>query len=235
MNILNKTLLAVLLSTTISGCATVINGTSQDFKMRTDPSGAKVTLTNGSTCETPCEVNLKRRHDLRADIKKDGYKPVYVLIQSRTGGAAAGNLLLGGLIGGVVDGANGASNHLYPNPLKVKLVPVDSTAEAMLLDKNGKDVSTVEIHNNKVRSDVAETIGVEAAGVTTATNANVTPATVSASSEPVAATGSVTLANPVSASGNNTATSAAPAAASAATPATSPPSGASSATGTAGK
>ena len=41
------------------------------------------------------------------------------------GGAAAGagNLLLGGVIGGLVDGSNGSLNSLSPNPLQVTLVP----------------------------------------------------------------------------------------------------------------
>ena len=80
--------LAALSSVALSGCATVINGTSQDYKVKTDPSGATVKFTNGSTCVSPCEISLKRRHDTRADITRDGYKPVYVLVQSKTGGAA---------------------------------------------------------------------------------------------------------------------------------------------------
>ena len=156
--------LVALSSVALSGCATVINGTSQDYKIKTDPSGATVKFTNGSTCVSPCEMSLKRRHDTRADITREGYKPVYVLVQSKTGGAAAGNILLGGLIGGVVDGSNGATNFLSPTPLSVKLVPLGATGEPQLLDKKGKVISTVQAHNDKVRDDVAKTIGVEAAG-----------------------------------------------------------------------
>ena len=58
--------LAALSSVALSGCATVINGTSQDYKVKTDPSGATVKFTNGSTCVSPCEISLKRRHDTRA-------------------------------------------------------------------------------------------------------------------------------------------------------------------------
>ncbi len=156
--------LAALSSVALSGCATVINGTSQDYKVKTDPSGATVKFTNGSTCVSPCEISLKRRHDTRADITRDGYKPVYVLVQSKTGGAAAGNILLGGLVGGVVDGSNGSTNFLSPTPLSVKLVPNGAEGEAQLLDKKDKVISTVQAHNDKVRDDVAKTIGVEAAG-----------------------------------------------------------------------
>ncbi len=86
-------------------------------------------------------------------------------MQSRTGGAAAGNILLGGLIGGVVDGSNGASNHLAPNPVSVKLVPLGSEGQEVLLDKKGMEAGTVQANNDKVRADVAKTIGADAAGV----------------------------------------------------------------------
>ena len=183
-------------SLALGGCATVINGTSQDVKFQSDPGGAQVKLTGGQNCTTPCEVSLKRRHDLRADFTKPGYKPAYVLIQSKTGGAMAGNLLLGGIIGGAVDAANGASNHLHPSPVNVKLAADGSADEAMLIGDKGK-LASLAAHNASVRDDVAETIGAEAAGtmpaaaapVTAASPAETAPAAVQvAPAEPAAAT-----------------------------------------------
>lgn len=188
MTITNRLILAGIVMSGLSGCATVINGTSQDYSIQSEPSGAKVRLTSGAECTTPCELNLKRRHDFRADISRDGFQPAYVLVQSRTGGAAVGNILLGGLVGGVVDGSNGACNHLFPQPLSIKLAPLDSNAEAELLDRKGKVTGTVFAHNKSVRGDVAKTIGVEAAGVDDNLPATPTaaPAVVAASASPPA-------------------------------------------------
>ncbi len=148
----------------LAGCATVINGTSQDYQIRTDPDGATARISaSGVTCTTPCEMSLKRGDDVRVDLTMAGYRDAYVLVQSRTGGAMAGNLLLGGIVGGVVDGATGASNHLYPRPLHLRMVPNGSTAEAELLDENGAVMATLSAHNDEVRADVAETIGAQAA------------------------------------------------------------------------
>jgi hypothetical protein len=94
-----------------------------------------------------------------------GYKPTYILIQSKLGGASFGNILLGGGVGAIVDGSNGSSNRLYPNPLIVKLAPDGSTGGAVLLDKNGNVVKTVKEHNDSVRSDVAKTVGARLAGL----------------------------------------------------------------------
>lgn len=168
MNSLKGTALVAAASLALGGCATVINGTSQDVKFQSDPGGAQVKLTGGQSCTTPCEVSLKRRSDLRADFAKPGYKPAYVLIQSKTGGAMAGNILLGGIIGGAVDAANGASNHLSPSPVNLKLAAEGTAEEPMLIGEKGAKSALAE-HNDKVRIDVAKTIGAEAAGVSAAT------------------------------------------------------------------
>lgn len=157
--------LAVLAGATLSGCATVMNGTNVDYATETDPSGADIVFLNGLKCTSPCKLELKRGTDTRVDITKPGYEPVYVLVQSRLAGSTFGNILAGGVIGGVVDGGNGASNTLYPRPLKVRLAPVGSGKKAMLIDKDGKEFTSVEDHNAKVRLDVAKTIGADLAGV----------------------------------------------------------------------
>lgn len=149
----------------LGGCATVLNGTRTDYDAITEPTGATVKFTSGDRCTTPCDLEFKRKNDQRADITLEGYKPTYVLIQSKLGGSAFGNILLGGVVGGVVDGSNGASNRLYPRPLIVRLAPEGSTEEAVLLSKDGKVVMTVQQHNDSVRLDVAKTIGPKLAGI----------------------------------------------------------------------
>ena len=148
---------------TLTGCATIMNGTSQPVEFSSEPSGAVIELAQGRTCTTPCQYEMKRGHDSRVTFTKDGYEPVSVYIQSRTGGSAFGNILAGGVIGGVVDGSNGASNHLYPDPVFVRLVPAGSTQQPMLLDKKGEVISTVADYNAKVESDVIK--GMEKRGV----------------------------------------------------------------------
>jgi hypothetical protein len=157
--------LAAMLPFALGACATVVSGTKQKVSFDSNAKGAKVTLTSGETCNTPCKIKVKRKYDQRADFSHEGYQPTYVLLQSRLGGSTAGNLLLGGIIGGVVDGTNGASNHLSPNPVNVRMVPVGEMGDAQLLDKKGKVVGTVAANNDKVKLDVAKTIGAEAAGL----------------------------------------------------------------------
>lgn len=79
-------------------------------------------------------------------------------MQSRLGGSTFGNIIAGGGIGAVVDGTNGASNHLFPRPVYIRLVPAGSTEEAVLLDEDGEVIGTVAEHNARVGEDVREGI-----------------------------------------------------------------------------
>lgn len=140
-----------------------MNGTSQPVAFKSDPDGAVVKLVSGQTCTTPCQYELKRGKDSMVTFNKEGFQPVSVYIQSRTGGATFGNILAGGVIGGVIDGSNGASNHLYPSPVYVRLVAVGAAGEPVLLDKAGTVISTVAVYNAKVEADVLK--GLEEQGL----------------------------------------------------------------------
>jgi len=165
---MNKKVLAALaaaMAFATSGCATVLNGTNVDYSTETRPDGATAKFTSGQECKTPCKLEMKRKTDQRVDLTADGYKPTYVLIQSKLGGSAFGNILLGGGIGAVVDGTNGSSNRLYPRPLIVRMAKEGTDDEAVLLDEKGNVVMTVKAHNDSVRVDVAKTIGPKLAGL----------------------------------------------------------------------
>jgi hypothetical protein len=158
MNRIISASLLALIAASSGGCATVLNGTHQDVAYMSDPDGAVVAISTGQTCTTPCTYSMKRGHDLRVDFELAGYKSEHVYVQSRLGGSTFGNIVAGGIIGGVVDGSNGASNHLYPEPVYIRLVPVGSSDQAVLLDKDGEVIGTVAEHNEKVGEDVRKGI-----------------------------------------------------------------------------
>jgi hypothetical protein len=117
----------------LPACATITRGTSQKFNIETTPTAAEVSLSTGQQCVSPCQLKLKRKPGFTAVVKKAGYQSQTLTIDSKLGGggavAGAGNIILGGVIGGIVDGTNGSMNNLTPNPLKVTLVPVAAPVE----------------------------------------------------------------------------------------------------------
>ncbi len=118
------TLVGVALS--LPACATITRGSSQEFTVESTPPGARVSTSNGFQCEaTPCTFRMPRKDEFRTTVSMDGYVSQEHHIQSGIsgGGAAglAGNVIFGGIIGGVVDASSGALNDLTPNPLVVVL------------------------------------------------------------------------------------------------------------------
>jgi len=212
----NQFVAAAFAAVLLSGCATVINGTSQDIKFDSNAKQTTVKISTGITCVAPCKLDMKRRRDFRVDFAAPGYRSAYVLVQSRTGGAVAGNVLLGGLIGGVVDGANGSTNHLYPNPVNVRLVKDGAAGEPELLTKKGKVIASIAAHNDKVRGDLNESLGKDLVGEpgTWEPVAPVAPSPVSADVKPVepaAAPAAPTAETPAAAPATPAAAPAAPA------------------------
>lgn len=117
----------------LSGCATLTRGTTEAFVVETTPGGATVTTSLGLMCSpTPCVIpKVSREASFTVTIEKEGYKTATynVTHQMSAGGGAgmAGNVILGGGIGAIIDANNGATQELVPNPLVVVLDPVDES------------------------------------------------------------------------------------------------------------
>lgn len=82
----------------------------------------------GPACTTPCMAEVPRNRELLVTFSKAGYLDLTVPLKTKVAGAGAagmaGNVVLGGAVGLVVDTASGAALDHYPNPLKVVLQPV---------------------------------------------------------------------------------------------------------------
>ncbi len=123
-----RSLVAVaLLGTALSGCASIIKGSSQEIAITTPPtSGASCTLTNSRgqwTVTTPAPVTVKRsKRVVKIDCTKDGYQEASATIPSGFEEWTLGNLILGGAIGFGVDAGTGAINK-YPSTFEVPMSP----------------------------------------------------------------------------------------------------------------
>ena len=124
----------LLCAASLSACATVTRGTRQNYTIETDPEGAQIELSTGQTCTSPCRLRLPRKHDFTVTARMVGYETATADVDSRirAGGVAgaAGNVLIGGIIGGIVDGSNGSMRDLTPNPLRISMVRLGDVAAA---------------------------------------------------------------------------------------------------------
>ncbi|MGH6872715.1 MAG: hypothetical protein ACREHE_14530 [Rhizomicrobium sp.] len=118
----------------LSGCATVIQGTTQSVSVNTaSVEGAQCTLTSSEGTwyvTTPGSVTVhKTKNDLDAVCKKDGYQDATATIPSKFGATTLGNVILGGGVGIIVDAASGA-NYSYPQSTTIPMAAVGTPPPA---------------------------------------------------------------------------------------------------------
>ena len=81
-----------------SGCATVINGSTQRVTVASDPPGAQLYVNDAPAGVTPAFVDVPRRDpDLELRLEKDGYEPAVLPLERSRSGWIAGNVLLAGV------------------------------------------------------------------------------------------------------------------------------------------
>ena len=73
MNLVKMSFVSLLFMM-MSGCASIINGTSQDVTFRSDPEGALVIIDGLERGKTPITLNLKKNEYKTVTFRKDGYQ-----------------------------------------------------------------------------------------------------------------------------------------------------------------
>jgi hypothetical protein len=104
------------------GCATVTTGNRQDIAVVSQPEAADCILTRDgatiATIRTPGTVNVKRdAKPITVVCRKDNHDDNRAVMDSQLEGMTAGNLLIGGLVGVIVDAASGANSRYAPSVL----------------------------------------------------------------------------------------------------------------------
>lgn len=122
--------LVVVLVVNTSGCATVVKGSYQSIGITSNPGRAYVKVDGIDKGETPMVIKMKRSKVHTVQLDKAGYESFQAAITSRNSGWIWGNILLGGVIGLIVDLISGASNNLEPDSIHAEMTPVDSQASS---------------------------------------------------------------------------------------------------------
>lgn len=116
-----KKIIALLVSISfLCGCATILRGTTQRVYFNVRPAGALVDC-GGQKVVAPGYLTLSRCGRVACMITKEGYKPVTVTLEPKMDIHIAGNIIFGGVIGGIVDSANCSARKLEPSNVDVTL------------------------------------------------------------------------------------------------------------------
>ncbi|HHZ87685.1 MAG TPA: hypothetical protein EYO59_13095 [Chromatiaceae bacterium] len=111
-----------------SGCATVTGSSGQSVAVHTiEKNGnaindANCTLTNDKGAwhvKTPGSTSVhKSNNEINVSCRKAGHQPGTALVDSATGGAVFGNILIGGGVGWFIDHTSGSAYN-YPSIIEI--------------------------------------------------------------------------------------------------------------------
>lgn len=134
----------------LTGCASIINGSTQSVEFASRPHGAKLFLDGKDMGLTPQTFDLRRKARRKGDtagkkeytvrIEMEGYAPYETKLTRKLNGWLFGNLVFGGLIGIVIDASSGAMYNLSPKRVDGDLSGGTSTTRT---DNHGVRIDVV--------------------------------------------------------------------------------------------
>lgn len=112
----------------LSACASVVDGTSQELTIDSNPKGAECMLNRNdkllARVTTPDTITIKKtKHNINVSCTMDGFYESTAFLKSKTQDSTWGNIVLGGGIGWAIDSASGADNK-YDSYLTITMVPL---------------------------------------------------------------------------------------------------------------
>ena len=115
----------------LAGCSSIIEGTTQEVFVNTNPSGAACDFLRegrriGRVDPTPGAATIKKtKHDIVIECTLTDYEKTTYHNKSDAAQATFGNIVLGGAVGWAIDSASGADNK-YTSPVNITMLPESS-------------------------------------------------------------------------------------------------------------
>ncbi|MBC5863320.1 PEGA domain-containing protein [Flavobacterium sp. K77] len=104
-----------------SSCATIVSGSKQNVKFESNPSQATILVDEVEVGKTPFEIKLSRKSEHEVLIKLDGYKNYQTTLTKKFNAWYLGNILIGGLVGLIIDPVTGAIYNLTPKQVNAEM------------------------------------------------------------------------------------------------------------------
>ena len=112
----------------LGSCASVTRGTTAQVQINSNPPEVQARTSMGHVCITPCTLQFGRKDEFTVLFSKPGFHSVEIPVRTQLAGSGAagfaGNIILGGAVGMVVDASTGATLEHIPNPVTATLLQV---------------------------------------------------------------------------------------------------------------
>jgi len=112
----------------LSGCAIILNNTTEEIELNSTPSNAKITVDGKKFGNSPQQINIDRGSDHVIKFELAGYETYETQLTRKISFWFWGNVLNGLLPGMIVDYLTGSMYNLVPDNLSVELVPSKTEA-----------------------------------------------------------------------------------------------------------
>lgn len=114
----------LVLAIVSSGCATILDGSSQPVNIDSSPHGARIYVNGIEVGTTPLSMLMKRSKSTMILAKKNGYEDQQLALQAKINNTFWGNILTGGPFGSTTDYASDAMVEYSPNMYHITLNPI---------------------------------------------------------------------------------------------------------------
>jgi hypothetical protein len=134
-----------------------MSGSKQNVKFTSNPSSATVFIDEVEVGKTPFEMKLTRKSEHQVLIKLEGYQTYQTSLTKKLNGWFFGNILIGGLIGIIIDPITGAMYNLTPKEINAEMAKGTAfnykkgdvyVAVSLEIDPNWKKIGQLEKENN---------------------------------------------------------------------------------------
>lgn len=122
--IMGVILVACVAVSGLTGCASIIDGRSQEITFKSVPDGATVVLNGREMGKTPYTAKIDRKADQSVVFQKEGYRNENVPLATTVNGWFFGNIVLGGLVGSTTDSVTGSIHEYSPSFYQVTMTPL---------------------------------------------------------------------------------------------------------------
>ena len=137
------TYVALAISIMVTSCATIFSGSNQYVKFTSNPSSATIFIDDVEAGKTPLVMQLTRKSEHSVKMKLEGYQSYQTRLTQKFNALCLGNILIGGLIGIVVDVSTGAMYTLSPGVINADMSNGTTDVQPVASEQN---VSTKVIH-----------------------------------------------------------------------------------------
>jgi PEGA domain len=114
----------LVLAMVSSGCATILDGSSQPVNFNSSPNGVRIYVNGMEVGTTPLNMLMKRSKTTMILAKKNGYEDQSLVLQTKVNAYFWGNILAGGFLGSKTDEVFGAMIEYSPTMYYITLNPI---------------------------------------------------------------------------------------------------------------